>query len=416
MMEYNGLNEFDIIGEAIYNKRIIARYQPIVSIVKKKIVAFEGLIRGINILNSEIIPPIEMFKYARNYDMTVMFDRLCREKCMGAFKNIYQINDKWNLFVNIDASVIEKLEGSNYFLNQVLEKKIPPKNIVIEINESGTENLNILEKFTSYYRKEGFLIALDDVGAGFSNLDRISIIKPNIIKLDALLVRNIQESYHKQEIFKCITGLANRIGAIVVAEGVENQIELNYVVEFGAHLVQGYFFSKPEFIDSTIIKKVNDKIESAAQEYKNYMILKSKKNRLYKYRIDKFLSKFVSELKTSVVTNFDSLILDFILKYKDFNIECGYILDENGIQITNTIFSEHKDTMCSQGIIFSPALKGEDNSLKKYYYELINSKTDNYFSEPYISYATGEICITLSKIFIHNNYKKYILCIDIAKS
>ncbi|BAH06699.1 EAL domain-containing protein [Clostridium kluyveri] len=415
MIQYGNHNEMDTIKETIDNERVIAKYQPIVSLVKKKIVAFEGLTRGVNILNSEIIPPLEMFEYARKHDMTIALDRLCREKCIEGFKSIHRMNNKWNLFINVDASVIEKLEGSNYFLNQILKGKISPKNIVIEINEARTGNLNVLERFTNTYRKKGFLIALDDVGAGFSNLDRISIIKPDIIKLDALLVRNIQDSYHKQEIFKCITGLANRIGAIVVAEGVETQIELNYVVEFGAHLVQGYFFSKPEFINNNMIKKVNDKIENAVNSYKEHMILKARRDRLYRYKIDKFLSKFVKELRVNPVNNFDNLILEFIDKYKNLDIECAYILDETGIQITDTIFSKEKSGIHPDGIVFSPAVKGEDNSLKRYYYELMNSKIDNYFSEPYISYATGEICITLSRIFTHNNYKKYILCIDIAK-
>lgn len=111
--------------------------------------------------------------------------------------------------------------------------------------------------------------------------------------------------------------------------------------------------------------------------------------------MDKFLNKFVIELKASPVN-------EFIERYKDLDIECAYILDESGIQITNSS-------------VFFPAVKGEDNSLKRYYYKLMNSKIYDYFLEPYISYATGEICITLSKIFTHNNYKKYILCIDIAR-
>ncbi|MFL0195231.1 EAL domain-containing protein [Clostridium sp. WILCCON 0269] len=416
MIEYDGFNEVSIIREVIDNKRILVKYQPIVSLVKKKIVAFEALSRGINILNSEIIPPLKMFEYARNNGLSTILDRLCREKCIENFENVYNMNDEWYLFINVDASVIEEAEGSNHLFNQVLENRVSPKNIVIEINESRASNLSALERFTNNYRKKGFLIALDDVGTGFSNMDRVSIIKPDIIKLDSLLVRNIQDSYHKQEIFKCIAGLANRIGAVVVAEGIETEIELNYVIEFGAHLIQGYFFSKPEFINGSVIKRVNAKIQSAALSYKEYVILRGKENRLYKYKINKFLNNFIGELKINPISRFDKFISMFINRYKDLDIECAYILDEAGIQITNTIFAKEKNSIQREGIVFSPAIKGEDNSLKRYYYELMNSKMHSYFSEPYISYATGEICITLSRIFTHNNYKKYILCVDITRS
>lgn len=407
------IDETDIIKEAINNNRIIAKYQPIISLVKKKIVAFEGLTRGVNILNSELISPLKMFEYARNNGMSTMLDRLCREKCIESFKDIYSMNDEWYLFINVDASVIEQVEGSNYLLNQVLSHEILPKNIVIEINESSVDNLDSLESFTNNYRKNGFLIALDDVGVGFSNLDRISIIKPDIIKLDASLIRNIQDNYHKQEIFKCITSLANRIGSIVVAEGIENEIELNYAIEFGVHLIQGYFFSKPEFISSSTLLKINTKISRAAIRYKEYIIIKSKKDRLYRKKIDKFLSDFINELKVEDSSDFDNLILSFINRHNNLNIECAYILDENGTQITNTLFSKMKNSSYREGLVFSPARKGEDNSLKRYYYELMNSKVNRYFSEPYISYATGEICTTLSRLFKHHNNEKYILCVDI---
>jgi EAL domain-containing protein (putative c-di-GMP-specific phosphodiesterase class I) len=414
MSKNNSLDETSIIKEAINNNRIVAKYQPIISLVKRKIVAFEGLTRGVNVMNSDLISPLKMFEYARNNGMSTVLDRLCREKCIEGFKDIYSMNDEWYLFINVDASVIEQAEGSNYLLNQVLKQGISPKNIVIEINESSVSNLGILENFTSNYRNSGFLIALDDVGAGFSNLDRISIIKPDIIKLDASLIRNIQDNYHKQEIFKCITSLANRIGAIVVAEGIETEIELNYALEFGAHLIQGYFFSKPEFISSEMIHKVNAKVAGATLSYKEYITLKSKKGTLYRKKIDGFLSSIVKELQVKDSDKFDNSLSAFINKHNDLNIECAYILDENGMQITNTFFSKTKNNSYREGLLFYPARKGEDNSLKRYYYELMNSKVGKYCSEPYISYATGEICTTLSRIFKHDNNKKYILCVDIA--
>ena len=123
--------------------------------------------------------------------------------------------------------------------------------------------------------------------------------KKKIVAFEGLTRGINVDNYHKQEIFKCITSLANRIGAIVVAEGIETEIELNYALEFGAHLIQGYFFSKPEFISSEMLHKVNSKIGRATLNYKEYIILKSKKDRLYRKKIDGFLSGIVNELQVN---------------------------------------------------------------------------------------------------------------------
>lgn len=116
MSKNNSFDETSIIKEAINNNRIVAKYQPIISLVKKKIVAFEGLTRGINVMNSDLISPLKMFEYAHNNGMSTILDRLCREKCIEGFKDIYSMNDEWYLFINVDASVIEQAEGSKKIL------------------------------------------------------------------------------------------------------------------------------------------------------------------------------------------------------------------------------------------------------------------------------------------------------------
>jgi EAL domain-containing protein (putative c-di-GMP-specific phosphodiesterase class I) len=94
-----------------------------------------------------------------------------------------------------------------------------------------------LKKILNYYRKEGFLIALDDVREGYSSLNMTIDIKPDIIKID----RNIDKDPMKQSIYRALRGICLDI----LAEGVETPYELEKVKEIGVDYAQGYYFARP---------------------------------------------------------------------------------------------------------------------------------------------------------------------------
>ncbi|MDP4142981.1 MAG: EAL domain-containing protein [Bacillota bacterium] len=414
MSEENRFQEINTIKEIVENNNIVAQYQPIVSLSKQKVVGFEGLSRGLNKLNSKMISPIKMFEYACNNGLAVNFDRGCRDKCLEGFKCYHCTNKDLRLFVNIEASIIEEVHGSNYFLQQVLKYGFSPENIVIEINESNVKHIDHLVAFVKQYRGYGFLIALDDVGTGFSNFERISLLKPDIIKLDRSLIKDIEDSYHKQEILRSLVNLANKIGAVVIVEGVETEVELDYALEYGAHLIQGYYFSKPLFLNNELMNTLDDKIKNTAVEYKDYIHLKMKKEQIYRNKIDRHLKELISDLEYKKSDEFDRVLQEFVYEHTDLNIECSYILDLDGIQISNTIFARGFSNKRDQSLMFYPAEKGSDNSLKKYYYELVSSRLNKYITDPYISHATGNVCRTISIIFNNalNTDTEYILCVD----
>jgi EAL domain-containing protein (putative c-di-GMP-specific phosphodiesterase class I) len=126
-----------------------------------------------------------------------------------------------------------------------LKAKNSAANIVIEIVESDTEDTEALIRFVKSYRECGFNIALDDVGTGHSNFDRISLLRPDIIKIDRSIISGIATDYFKQEIFKSLAKLSKGIGSLILAEGVETKEEILCCLEYGADLLQGYFFSRP---------------------------------------------------------------------------------------------------------------------------------------------------------------------------
>jgi EAL domain-containing protein (putative c-di-GMP-specific phosphodiesterase class I) len=94
-------------------------------------------------------------------------------------------------------------------------------------------------------RATGLSIALDDVGHGHSNFKMIVDIRPEYLKLDRYFVEGIERDAVRQAIVECVVGLAARVGARVVLEGVGTESELATARALGVEIVQGFFFARP---------------------------------------------------------------------------------------------------------------------------------------------------------------------------
>ena len=375
-------------------------FEPIISINRKLIIGYESILK--KAFESTVIKSKNL--------QSPEIQNFCLEEILNHFS--LSPNKHKLLFLSLDFSFKNRnsLELSDAvlllsFLTRTANKyKIPHENIVIELLESGQKNMNVLSEIIEIYKKQGFLIALDDFGKGYSNLDRIAVLKPNIVKINSSLVKNIEQCMHKQEVFKAITGLSRRIGAVVVAKGIENKNEAVKCLELRADFLQGSFFSVPNSDSSSYI---NAKIESLYIEFKNQILfnLEVRQNRTT------FLLNKLSHIK-SIISTSNNLedSLNYIVNSNNF-IEAVYVLDSTGKQISSTVISPFIKC-CHNRILFSSALQNSDHSLKLYYYKIKSGESDLHITEPYISNATGNRCSTLSCITDND----LILCIDIAES
>lgn len=395
------------IRDIIAGNQLSVRFQPIVSVSRKMVSGLEGLIRGINTDTKEIISPPALFQAARDADVALELDRACRENVVEAFRPIFEQNNSMLLFVNMDASILENSVGSNYLLKQVMRHGINPGNVVIEISEIKVVGSLALKKFADAYRNYGFKIALDDVGTGSSNMDRILLVKPDIIKVDMSLVRNISTDYYKQGVFKSLVNLSNKIGALVIAEGVETEEEAIEVLRLGSHMIQGYYFSIPlEFYDEGNILSGN-KINSLSKRFNEYMHRQIIEERDKNKKLNRIVDGAVKQL-TGIPSHFFDEQLSGLLQSNEL-AECAYVLDEKGFQISDTVCFYEKEV---ENLIFFSACRGTDHSMEKYYYPLISAKLRKFVTEPYISLATGNLCITISKSFVNCENQRFILCVD----
>ncbi len=102
-----------------------------------------------------------------------------------------------------------------------------------------------IKRIVDAYRDFGFITALDDFGAGYAGLGLLARIQPDIIKVDMDLLRGIDASGPRRAILKGLIGIANDLGVMVPAEGVETAAEFRAIADMGVRLFQGYLFGRP---------------------------------------------------------------------------------------------------------------------------------------------------------------------------
>ncbi len=404
-MEYNTIIKNPWVENLKISLDIVTYFQPIISIKNEKIVALEALSRYRYSSDENYSSIQEIISRFETTNELLALDWILIRKAAESF--VHQSCDpRTLLFINISSSFVQKGRKSiDRLLNLLDRTGISSRQVVLEILEDNLEMEKEILMFFEYCRKSDFLIALDDVGVGFSNLERIALIKPDILKLDRSLVQDIQDDYYKMKVFESLIRLANDIGAIPLAEGVENRRETQKCLELGAELIQGFHFCRPNPSFRTIKEVSQSKILSERKRYKAQLIRKRQSSRKRMLHYEKVVEQICRAL-IAAETDEESILKDYLIRTKE--IDCLYILNRDGIQTgeTITIYKEYQN----KHFLFQPARKGTDHSLKPYFFEP-EGKQRLQISAPYISQASGESCITLSKAFIREK-KHFLLCAD----
>lgn len=395
----------EIVREVIENKDIFVEFQPIYSLNTKKIIGLEALARGD--YRGEVVSPYFLFDYAEKNGNVLSVDRLCREKAMRAFA---AEKSGSMLFINFETSVLNSVApGNGEIMKTAADNNISPENIVIELNESHVKDSYDLMMFVNYYRSKGFLIALDNVNAGLETMNRIMMVNPDIIKIDRAIVSNIESNSYNQEVFKTIINTAKQIGAMTVAESVETVDEVITCMLMGVDYFQGFYFSRPEQFNYIFSNEARLKLEDAALK----LNLSIKKNpTAVNVQIETY-KRIVYELVSALVNvepiDYDSALKSYVSAHRE--IECAFLIDEKGFQITNTAMTE--DTEILPG--YQPAIRGVNHDIKNYFYAVKEQIEDPFISGWYISSATGKSCKTISSHFYDKLGRLIVACVDLKR-
>ena len=240
-------------------QEFILYFQPQFNIYDKKLIGMEALIRW---LHPEIglIPPIHFIPVIEDTGEIITLGKLIIRK---AFAQIKEWNEKYNLNLRISINVSPKqIEDSN-FMNwlklQMKKYEVKTEWIDLELTESSYMHFNDENKhiFNELFDL-GIKTSIDDFGTGYSSLSYIKALNFDRLKIAKELIDNIENDENSQLIIKAIIMMSDGLKVKTIAEGVEDEKQLNLLNELGCDEIQGYIWGKPvpadEFEEKYIIQ------------------------------------------------------------------------------------------------------------------------------------------------------------------
>lgn len=235
-----------LFREALRRKEFIVFYQPKVSVKDQKLCGCEALVRWNR--NGQIIPPNEFLPILEKETSICLLD-------FYVFRKVCEDLRSW-----IDAGINPVRVSSNFsrhhlgnpnltedILAIMKEYQIESKYIEIELTEtSNFEDKVAMQKFVNGLRQHGITVSIDDFGTGYSTFAAIKDLNVNVIKLDKSLLDHIgDEKYHDEVVIKNMVNMINELHLEVVAEGVENSKQLDFLQNAKCSIIQGFIFDKP---------------------------------------------------------------------------------------------------------------------------------------------------------------------------
>ncbi|MFL5647395.1 MAG: EAL domain-containing protein [Chloroflexota bacterium] len=227
---------------------IRAVFQPIYDLSTGVPQAFEGLVRPLP--GSGFTDPGAMFGAAEATGRTAELDIACLNMVM---ETASRLRLPGTLTVNLSPRTLERDDFSVHALSRIIVRHgLDPRRIVLELTErEGVEDIGRLRQAVEACRVAGIRLAADDVGAGNAGLRLLSQLRFDIVKIDLSLVQGGAIHDASLEVVRTLRELADRWGALVVAEGIETPNQLDVVRSLGISAGQGYLLGRPTDRPST---------------------------------------------------------------------------------------------------------------------------------------------------------------------
>ena len=234
------LKLLNILKNSIENKSVVCYYQPIIDNKSEKIAKYETLVRIIH--NGKIIPPGQFLDIAKQ---SVYYSKITEIVLTEAFKIINRLKNQ-NISINISEIDIERESIRELIYKLILQNQDYAKFLTFELLEDANiEKYDVLHAFIEKVKKLGVSIAIDDFGSGYSNFVRLINYRPDYLKIDGTLIKNIHKDKYSYSVVKAIIGLAKENNMKTIAEFVENEEIFNVIKELGIDYSQGYYFGGP---------------------------------------------------------------------------------------------------------------------------------------------------------------------------
>lgn len=234
------------LRDALKKNEFYLTYQPMYNLVTRQIIGSEVLLRWKNTFLGEIMPQ-EFISIAEKSGLIIPLGNWVLEKTCQQIK-VWDDKYQTPLQFSINLSPTQ-LSNSDFIrkIKAILKKHhIKPSILNLELTETALlENRVNIEKNIIALEKIGLSLALDDFGTGYSSLTRLKNLPISTLKIDKSFVKDIGNENNSAIIIEAIIQLAKNLQKQVIAEGIETESQLKFLIDSGCHYGQGFLFSKP---------------------------------------------------------------------------------------------------------------------------------------------------------------------------
>jgi EAL domain-containing protein (putative c-di-GMP-specific phosphodiesterase class I)/GGDEF domain-containing protein len=232
----------DALHRLIEQRTFDIHFQPLVAIDRAEIYGFEALTRAP--ADGPLHSPLVLFDTAARLGRLVELEHLIVQRAIQRFK---ALGLPGQLFLNVTAdTLLGAREHAGLLTSELAELGLPTSRVVIELTETRPiDDLAQLDDALQALRERGFRIALDDLGEGFASLRRWMEMRPDFVKIDRHFIDGIAQEPLKQQFVRSIVEMAATSGCEVVAEGLEQEPDLDVLRRLGLTICQGYLFARP---------------------------------------------------------------------------------------------------------------------------------------------------------------------------
>ncbi|MBF0504957.1 MAG: EAL domain-containing protein [Candidatus Omnitrophica bacterium] len=247
----------DIICELrriIDEKAVNVCFQPIYFFKPMRLMGFEMLSRPQT--STMMVNPEIFFKFALKYGVYYDVEMIGWNKALKTACEVFDGRQK--LFLNCDPYLVESDKFKN-IKDMFSGYGMPSNEVFLEVTErSAVIAYDAFFERLRDFRDDGFKIAVDDVGAGYSSLEAIVQIKPEVIKLERQIISGMSADPFKRSIIKLIVSFCRENSIVCVAEGIENRQDFDVLLELGVDAGQGYYLSRPvDHIDLSAMQELH---------------------------------------------------------------------------------------------------------------------------------------------------------------
>lgn len=237
------------VKELMLKENFQTAFQPILTLAEGETIGFEVLNRP----NSTPIFPTteEFYSFIGKSNNVFRIEGFLRNLSLKKYaEQLKKTTSHKNglIFLNIQPQVLtDRSYRSGTTLDLLKKYNLSPDQVVLELTEKeSVTDYKEFEKIIDNYRQQGFRIAVDDAGTGYNSLKTIVSLKPEFIKLDKSLIRDIHIQPSQQQLVGLLLDFASQSNTKIIAEGIENCLELSFLKELGIHFGQGYALGRPK--------------------------------------------------------------------------------------------------------------------------------------------------------------------------